>query len=241
MFVSFIAVISKVACVARLSYAATRIACRRGYTQWVRIGQATVYASGCLPTPTSQRNTAVTALSDYLNDHIPASWRKPQVVDALHGVVDRATVYRYLAGNHPRNPPELVLQAFADALPGVSVSELRAAAQLPPGVNEPWIPPAEANRLSLAQRRALDAFIKATVAAVTADESAEETLEAPEPALTAVERQQAEEYIEHLRRRGRGVLADAVAAETLGLPVPAAVHSMAVEESLPGHHSRNRR
>jgi len=198
---------------------------------------------GCLPTPTSQRNTAVTALSDYLNDHIPANWRKPQVVDALHGVVDRATVYRYLAGNHPRNPPELVLQAFADALPGASVSELRAAAQLPPGVNEPWIPPAEANRLSLAQRRALDAFIKATVVASAADEAADEPLvtPAPEPDLTPLERQQAEEYIEHLRSRGRGVLADAVAAETLGLPVPAAVHSMAVEESLPGHHSRNRR
>lgn len=193
------------------------------------------------PTSTKkQRYIALTALSDYLNDHIPASWRKPQVVDALHGVVDRATVYRYLAGNHPRNPPELVLQAFADALPGASVSELRAAAQLPPGVNEPWVPPAEANRLNLAQRRALDAFIKATVAAVAADESAYEALEAQEPALSAVERQQAEEYIEQLRSRGRGMLADAVAAETLGV-AEATASATAAEGSLQKHRSRSRR
>lgn len=192
------------------------------------------------PTSTEkQRFTALTALSDYLNDHIPASWRKPQVVDAMHGVVDRATVYRYLAGNHPRNPPELVLQAFADALPGAAVSELRAAAQLPPGVNEPWVPPAEANRLNLAQRRALEAFIKATVAASAAEESADETPAAPEPALSARERQQAEEYIDQLRSRGRGVLADAVAAETLGAAQPTA-GAIAVEGSLPKHRSRSR-
>jgi hypothetical protein len=111
-------------------------------------------------------------LSDYLNAHLPEGWQKPQLVEALHGRLDRATVYKYLAGNHPLNPQDHVLQAFAAVLPGVTVMELRAAANQPVGAELPWIPPVEANRLTMPQRRALDAFIKATVAAselLTAD------------------------------------------------------------------------
>jgi hypothetical protein len=114
----------------------------------------------------------VSSLSDYLNAHLPEGWQKPQLVEALHGRLDRATVYKYLAGNHPLNPQEHVLQAFAAVLPGVTVMRLRAAANQPVGAELPWIPPVEANRLTMPQRRALDAFIKATVAAselLTAD------------------------------------------------------------------------
>jgi len=48
----------------------------------------------------------VSKLSDYLNAHIPTGWSKSQVVEALEGKIDRATVYRYLAGRHPQRPSE---------------------------------------------------------------------------------------------------------------------------------------
>jgi hypothetical protein len=164
----------------------------------------------------------VSTLSDYLNDHIPPTWRKPQVVEALHGVIDRATVYKYLAGNHPRNPPEAVLQAFARVLPGASVVELRAAARVPIGAEAPWVPTVEANRLNAGQRQALDLFIKATVG--SADEVSGTThlslpLSAPKrgrpqrrspDALEPDQRSQVLDEVDKLRRIGRTDLADAV-------------------------------
>ena len=108
----------------------------------------------------------MSTLSEYLNAHLPDGWQKPQLVEALSGTLDRATVYRYLAGSHPRSPAENVLEAFAAVLPGVTVVELRAAANLSTGAEEPWVPPVEANRLNYPQRRALEAFIKATVGPV---------------------------------------------------------------------------
>jgi hypothetical protein len=107
----------------------------------------------------------VSGLSDYLNAQLPQGWQKPKLVDALHGRLDRATVYKYLAGNHPANPADHVLQAFASVLPGVTVMQLRAVANQPAGEELPWVPPVEANRLTMPQRKALEAFIKATVAA----------------------------------------------------------------------------
>jgi len=170
----------------------------------------------------------VSALSDYLNDHLPNGWNKPRLVDALDGRLDRATVYKYLAGKHPRQPSESVLQAFASVLPGASVVELRAAAGQAHGVEEPWIPPAEANRLTMAQRQALEAFIKATVAAndavVQEAEAAElEPVclglpELPEPVrseadeLSHAERLEVQSYLNQLYASGRKDLADRVAA-----------------------------
>ena len=104
-------------------------------------------------------------LSDYLNAHIPSGWSKSQVVEALDGKIDRATVYRYLAGRHPQRPSEAVLEAFASGLPAVSMTELRAVVGAAVGENTPWVPTKEANRLNHAQRMALDAFIRATVGA----------------------------------------------------------------------------
>ncbi len=168
----------------------------------------------------------MSTLSDYLNDHIPPSWRKPQVVEALHGVIDRATVYKYLAGSHPRNPPEAVLQAFASVLPGVSVVELRAASHVPLGSETPWVPTVEANRLNEGQRQALDMFIKATVASteVPGQGAAAEVAIAGLPregaqqrsdgALLAEQRTKVLEQVDRLRRLGRDDLAEAV-LETL--------------------------
>jgi hypothetical protein len=160
----------------------------------------------------------LSTLSDYLNEHLPAGWQKPQLVEALSGTLDRATVYRYLAGSHPRSPAESVLEAFAKVLPGVTVVELRAAANLSTGAEEPWVPPVEANRLNYAQRRALESFIKATVgAAEYVEEPAPEPL--PEldvqpsaPALTEAERAEVESYIRRLYASGRKDVAERLAA-----------------------------
>ena len=170
----------------------------------------------------------MSALSDYLNDHLPSGWNKPKLVDALDGRLDRATVYKYLAGKHPRQPSESVLQAFAEVLPTASVVELRAAAGQALGVEEPWIPPVEANRLTMAQRQALEAFIKATVASNDAEvrelehrelEPVEALLaELPEPGrsgadeLSATERLEVQSYLDQLYASGRKDLADRVAA-----------------------------
>jgi hypothetical protein len=178
-------------------------------------------------------------LSDYLNAQLPEGWQKPKLVEALHGQLDRATVYKYLAGNHPANPADQVLQAFASVLPGVSVMQLRAAANQPAGAELPWIPPVEANRLTMSQRKALEAFIKATVAASellpveaggpaaaqpampTRFEPAVPALAVPdEPALAAAvagplsadERAEVQSYIDQLTASGRTDLAERVAA-----------------------------
>ncbi|MEO7261002.1 MAG: hypothetical protein ABI047_07090 [Jatrophihabitantaceae bacterium] len=159
----------------------------------------------------------MSTLSDYLNEHLPDGWQKPQLVEALNGTLDRATVYRYLAGGHPRSPAEAVLEAFAAVLPGVTVVELRAAANLSTGAEEPWVPPVEANRLNYPQRRALEAFIKATVGPVDdVDEPAHpqpaEAAHPSAPALTEQERAEVESYIRRLQASGRKDLADRVAA-----------------------------
>ncbi|MDQ2836106.1 MAG: hypothetical protein M3Y42_00125 [Actinomycetota bacterium] len=108
----------------------------------------------------------MSTLSDYLNQQLPDGWQKPQLVEAMLGKLDRATVYKYLAGNHPQNPHDSVLRAFASVLPGVTIVQLRAAANQPVGIEAPWIPPLEANRLTPAQRKALEALIKTMVAPV---------------------------------------------------------------------------
>ena len=166
----------------------------------------------------------MSTLSDYLNAHLPDGWQKPQLVEALSGTLDRATVYRYLAGSHPRSPAESVLEAFAKVLPGVTVVELRAAAHLSTGAEEPWVPPVEANRLSYAQRRALESFIKATVGAV--DDTEEPPPPPPPsvdvqpdpPALTEQERAEVESYVRRLQASGRKDLAERVAASLVNAP-----------------------
>lgn len=171
----------------------------------------------------------MSALSDYLIQHLPHGWNKPRLVDALDGRLDRATVYKYLAGKHPQHPSESVLQAFAEVLPQASVVELRAAAGQSVGAEEPWNPPVEANRLTMAQRQALEAFIKATVASndAVAREfeqavvgSGPVEMDLPElpvqvgsnEELSVSERLEVQSYLEQLYASGRKDLADRVAA-----------------------------
>lgn len=156
-------------------------------------------------------------LSDYLNAHIPEGWSKVRVVEALVGKVDRATVYRYMAGQHPQRPAEAILQAFAE-LPGVSLTELRTIVGAPAGEDEPWIPTKEANRLNHAQRLALDAFIRATVNArdeagigellVELVDQRRKSNHELQPAI----RSELEQYVNQLYSSGRNGLAERLAA-----------------------------
>jgi hypothetical protein len=151
----------------------------------------------------------VSALSDYLNAHVPTGWSKPDVVRALADDLDRTTVYRYLAGRHSRTPPEYVLTAFAKALPGCTLVELRAAAGTAVGEEEPWTPPMEANRLNHGQRNALDAFIRATV---QADTSSARAVASKQARTAGGTQQQVRTYIAQLRQTGQAELADRLEA-----------------------------
>jgi hypothetical protein len=152
----------------------------------------------------------VSALSDYLNAHIPAGWSKPDVIRALSDHLDRTTVYRYLAGNHSRNPPEYVLDAFASALPGTSITELREAAGAAVGEEDPWTPPLEANRLSHAQRAALEAFIRTIVQTAPAHEAQPpDNIGTGNPEVTIHD---VRAYITQIRASGQNELAERLEA-----------------------------
>ena len=157
-------------------------------------------------------------LSDYLNAHIPAGWSKGQVVEALGGKIDRATVYRYLAGQHPQRPAEAILEAFASSLPDVSLIELRTIIGSPVGEETPWVPTKEANRLNHAQRLALDAFIRATVNAHDETSTVQviedllaERLESSQQ-LRPETRAELELYVRRLHESGSEGLAERLAA-----------------------------
>lgn len=69
------------------------------------------------------------------------------------------TAARYLRGTHGV-PDEATLIAFHEVL-DIPLRDLRAAAALPSESTEPYVPPAEASRLSRRQRRAVDEIIRA--------------------------------------------------------------------------------
>jgi transcriptional regulator with XRE-family HTH domain len=69
------------------------------------------------------------------------------------------TAARYLRGDHG-HPDEATLVALADVL-HVPLRDLRAAADLPSETTAPYVPPADASRLTRRQRRAVDEVIRA--------------------------------------------------------------------------------
>jgi hypothetical protein len=69
------------------------------------------------------------------------------------------TAARYMRGDHGV-PDEATLIALSEVL-GVALKQLRAAADLPSETTAPYVPPAEASRLSRRQRRAVDEIIRA--------------------------------------------------------------------------------
>lgn len=107
----------------------------------------------------------MSALSDLLNRYIRESERfkgmsNRQIAKAAG--VSRGTVDNYRSEAAPEAPKEHVLQAFHELL-GIPLPELRAAAGVPIGELDPYSPPAEFNRLSRAQRDALDEFVRSFV------------------------------------------------------------------------------
>lgn len=78
---------------------------------------------------------------------------------ALNFSLNHDTAARYLRGDHGR-PDEDTLVALSSVLE-IPLTRLRAAAELPSEVTEPYRPPAEASRLSRRQRRAVDEIIRA--------------------------------------------------------------------------------
>ncbi|WP_076260819.1 hypothetical protein [Intrasporangium flavum] len=74
--------------------------------------------------------------------------------------VSFATIGNYLRGDHGV-PDDSTLQAFAAVFDELDIVTLRQLAQVPAGEGEPYVPPADASRLSRTQRAAIDAVIAA--------------------------------------------------------------------------------
>ncbi|HEX8079518.1 MAG TPA: hypothetical protein VF557_04875 [Jatrophihabitans sp.] len=91
-----------------------------------------------------------------------------QAARELGFTLNHDTAARYLRGEHGK-PDESTLRAFSAVL-GVSLAKLRRAASLPADVTEPYQPPAEADRLSRRQRRAVDEVIRAMLQAPPASQ-----------------------------------------------------------------------
>lgn len=128
--------------------------------------------SGLLPTvqPT-WRFVAVSALSDLLNLHIAASETFRDMSNrkmAIEAGLSHGTVNTYRNGEHPNAPKEDVLQAFHELL-SIPLADLREAAGVPLGEPEPYVAPAEFNRLSHSQRAALDEFVRSFLGPVGAE------------------------------------------------------------------------
>lgn len=79
--------------------------------------------------------------------------------------IDRGTVYRYLKGNHAKDPSDETLAALAEVFE-LKVTELRKLAEKPIGELEPYQPPAYANRLNREQRKALNELIRTIVGSI---------------------------------------------------------------------------
>jgi len=100
----------------------------------------------------------------------------------------------------------------------VSLTELRAAVGTSIGEDTHWVPTKEANRLNHAQRMALDAFIRATVAAQD-DSGTVQLIEAllaerrrPARQLRPETRADLQAYMQQLHESGREGLVDRLAA-----------------------------
>lgn len=82
------------------------------------------------------------------------------------------TLSKYFQGMHG-TPDESTILALHEVL-RIPLKDLRTAAELPTGADEPYTPPSEANRLDLRQRHAVDEIIRllAREGTTTDDQSA---------------------------------------------------------------------
>jgi transcriptional regulator with XRE-family HTH domain len=106
----------------------------------------------------------VTALSDLLvasNKTGLSARAVARKAQELGHSLNHDTAARYLRGDHGI-PDEATLLALSEVL-GVPLRDLRAAADLPSEATAPYLPPAEASRLTRRQRRAVDEIIRAMI------------------------------------------------------------------------------
>lgn len=104
----------------------------------------------------------MTALSELLvaaNSSRRSARALARSAQELGHTLNHDTAARYLRGDHGV-PDEATLIAFADVLE-LPLRDLRAAADLPTETTTPYVPPAEASRLTRRQRRAVDEIIRA--------------------------------------------------------------------------------
>jgi hypothetical protein len=94
-----------------------------------------------------------------------------ELAAASDGALSKDNVAIYRRGAHGV-PDERTLRAWSE-ITGLSVGELRAAAGVPAGEGEPWVPPVESARLSRRQRVALEELIRAFVAPVAESDESE--------------------------------------------------------------------
>jgi hypothetical protein len=107
---------------------------------------------------------AVTALSDLLVASNKAGLSARAVAREARErgySLNHDTAARYLRGDHGV-PDEVTLVALSEIF-GISMRELRKAADLPSEATAPYVPPAEASRLTRRQRKALDEIIRSMV------------------------------------------------------------------------------
>ena len=127
----------------------------------------------------------MTALSDLLTDAKNAGRNVDHWVEQARSAghkINRATVYKYLDGDHAKNPSEKTLEGLAFVF-ALDVRDLREAVDKPRGELGPWKPTDEASRLNEEQRAALNQLIKAIVRGGAEDDSpAANQSPDPEPA-----------------------------------------------------------
>jgi transcriptional regulator with XRE-family HTH domain len=110
----------------------------------------------------------MTALSDLLtasNREGLSARSIARNAQSLGFTLNHDTAARYLRGDHGR-PDEVTLVALSQVL-GISLARLRTASSLPADSTEPYMPPAEASRLTRRQRRAVDEMIRAMIEPTT--------------------------------------------------------------------------
>jgi len=103
----------------------------------------------------------MTALSELLHRSVIAPARAIERIEKSdEHAMNRATIYRYVEGDHPERPKEKYLQALAYGFE-LPVTQVREAAAAAPGELDLWEPPLESGQLTQPVRDALDVLIKA--------------------------------------------------------------------------------
>jgi hypothetical protein len=138
----------------------------------------------------------VSTLSDVLsaaNTHRHSGREIARLARERGYTLNHDTAARYLRGDHGR-PEEATLVAFADVLE-ISMTTLREAANLPTELTTPYLPPAEASRLTRRQRRAVDEVIRSMLEPSSADGASDElaSRRASRPSSAAARRGKSED------------------------------------------------